>query len=141
MIDRQWNKSGVRIVKNAEIDEVMTEVAEGIERAPAITFERFGAEKLWVGKAVIQPGAKTGVHHHGELESVIIVVSGRARMRWGDRLEYSAEAGPGDIIYVPPFVPHQEINALKGEPLVSVLIRSDKDPVMVSLDVPESVEV
>jgi len=28
-----------------------------------------------------------------------------------------AEAGPGDFIYVPPFVPHQEINANPKEPL------------------------
>ncbi len=32
-------------------------------------------------------------------------------MRWGEQLEYVAEAGPGDFIYVPPYVPHQEINA------------------------------
>ena len=59
----------------------------------------------------IHPNAKTGAHHHGELESVIYVVKGRARMRWGDHLEFTAEAGPGDFIYVPPYVPHQEINA------------------------------
>jgi uncharacterized RmlC-like cupin family protein len=34
-------------------------------------------------------------------------------MRWGERLEYTAEAGPGDFIYIPPCVPHQEINALR----------------------------
>ena len=70
-----------------------------------------GAEKLWAGMVDIQPDAKTGPHHHGPLESVIYVVSGQARMRWGERLEFMAEAGPGDFIYVPPFVPHQEINA------------------------------
>jgi oxalate decarboxylase/phosphoglucose isomerase-like protein (cupin superfamily) len=32
-------------------------------------------------------------------------------MRWGERLEFVAEAGPGDFIFVPPYVPHQEINA------------------------------
>jgi uncharacterized RmlC-like cupin family protein len=42
---------------------------------------------------------------------VIYVIGGRARMRWGEHLEFVAEAGPGDFIYVPPFVPHQEINA------------------------------
>jgi uncharacterized RmlC-like cupin family protein len=26
-------------------------------------------------------------------------------MRWGEKLEYTAEAGPGDFIYVPPYVP------------------------------------
>jgi uncharacterized RmlC-like cupin family protein len=64
---------------------------------------------------------------------VIYVVSGRARMRWGERLEFTAEAGPGDFIYVPPYVPHQEINASDTEPLSCVLCRSGQEPVVVNL--------
>ena len=56
-------------------------------------------------------------------------------MRWGERLEYMAEAGPGDFIYVPPYVPHQEINANPNEPLACVLVRSGQDPVVVNLDI------
>src|SRR5438477_200574 len=85
---------------------------------------------------VIDPKAKTGAHHHGPVESVIYVVSGRARMRWGDKLEFVAEAGPGDFIYVPPYVPHQEINASDTEPLSCVLCRSGQQPVVVNLDIP-----
>jgi len=69
------------------------------------------------------------------LESVIYVVRGRARMRWGDHLEYVAEAGPGDFIYVPPFVPHQEINASQDDELVCVLVRSGQEPIVVNLDI------
>jgi uncharacterized RmlC-like cupin family protein len=83
----------------------------------------------------IHPNAKTGAHHHGPLESVIYVVKGRARMRWGERLEFTAEAGPGDFIYVPPFVPHQEINASATEVLECVLCRSDGEAVAVNLDI------
>jgi uncharacterized RmlC-like cupin family protein len=57
-------------------------------------------------------------------------------MRWGERLEYFAEAGPGDFIFVPPFVPHQEINANSTEPLVCVVVRSDQEPIVVNLDIP-----
>ena len=56
-------------------------------------------------------------------------------MRWGEHLEFTAEAGPGDFIFVPPFVPHQEINANAGEPLECVLVRSGSDPVVVNLDI------
>jgi len=66
---------------------------------------------------------------------VIYVVSGRARMRWGDRLEFVAEAGPGDFIFIPPYVPHQEINASVSEPLSCVLVRSGQEPVVVNLDI------
>jgi uncharacterized RmlC-like cupin family protein len=82
-----------------------------MSRAAAINFARVGAQKLWAGTVTISPNAKTGAHHHGHLESVIYVLKGKARMRWGERLEFVAEAGPGDFIFVPPYVPHQEINA------------------------------
>ena len=108
----------------------------GMTRAAAINRANAGAEKLWAGTVEIHPNAKTGAHHHGALESVIYVVRGRARMRWGDQLEYVAEAGPGDFIYVPPYVPHQEINANADEPLECVLVRSDQEPVVVNLDIP-----
>lgn len=107
-----------------------------MNRAAAIDAARAGAEKLWAGTVVIHPDAKTGPHHHGSLESVIYVISGTARMRWGERLEYMAEAGPGDFIYVPPYVPHQEINASPDEPLSCVVVRSGQEPVVVNLDLP-----
>ena len=56
-------------------------------------------------------------------------------MRWGERLEFTAEAGPGDFIFVPPYVPHQEINASRDETLECVLVRSGQDPVVVNLDI------
>jgi len=105
-----------------------------MSRAAAITRARVGAERLWAGTVTIEPNARTGAHHHGDLESVIYVVKGKARMRWGERLEFLAEAGPGDFIYVPPRVPHQEINAA-DEPLECVLMRSGQDPVVVNLDI------
>ena len=109
-MDSKWKLHGVRVVHSNELD-VNTAQTPGMNRAAAITHARAGAEKLWAGTVVIHPKAKTGAHHHGPVESVIYVVSGRARMRWGDKLEFVAEAGPGDFIYVPPYVPHQEINA------------------------------
>jgi uncharacterized RmlC-like cupin family protein len=106
-----------------------------MNRAAAINFARVGAQKLWAGTVHIHPDAKTGAHHHGELESVIYVLRGRARMRWGDALEYTAEAGPGDFIFIPPYVPHQEINASPDEVLECVLVRSDSEAVVVNLDI------
>jgi uncharacterized RmlC-like cupin family protein len=68
------------------------------------------------------------------------VVRGKARMRWGERLEFVAEAGPGDFIYVPPYVPHQEINADRDAPLECVVIRSDNESVVVNIPDVEPVE-
>ena len=128
-----WRSDGIRVVKAGTLD-TNTAQTPGMNRAAAITRARVGAEKLWAGTVTIEPNARTGAHHHGDLESVIYVVKGKARMRWGERLEFLAEAGPGDFIYVPPRVPHQEINAA-DEPLECVLMRSGQDPVVVNLDI------
>ncbi len=128
-----WREHGVRIVHSDELD-TNTPQTPGMNRAAAITHATAGASKLWAGTVTIHPNAKTGAHHHGPLESVIYVISGRARMRWGERLEFTAEAGPGDFIYIAPYAPHQEINASPDEPLACVLIRSDQQPVVVNLD-------
>lgn len=132
--ETDWRLHGVRVVRGDELDG-NTPQTPGMERAAAINHARAGAKKLWAGTVTIKPDAKTGAHHHGALESVIYVVSGRARMRWGEQLEYVAEAGPGDFIYVPPFVPHQEINASTDAPLACVLVRSDQEPIVVNLEI------
>ncbi len=138
-----WRTRGVRVIKGDRLDP-NTAQTPGMFRQAAINHARVGAQKLWVGTVSIQPDAKTGVHHHGALESVIYVVRGRARMRWGERLEFVAEAEAGDFIFVPPYVPHQEINASADQPLECVLVRSDNEAVVVALDIapaesPESV--
>jgi uncharacterized RmlC-like cupin family protein len=129
-----WKQYGVKIVHARDLD-TNTAQTPGMTRAAAITHARTGATKLWAGTVVVQPHAKTGPHHHGELETVIYVVRGRARLRWGDRLEFWDEADPGDFIYVPPYVPHQEINARADIPCEAVIVRSGQDPVVVNLDI------
>src|SRR3954469_5811955 len=129
-----WREHGVKVIPGNSLDP-NTAQTPGMSRAAAITRARAGAEKIWAGTVTIHANAKTGAHHHGDLESIIYVVRGRARMRWGDHLEFTAEAGPGDFIYVPPFVPHQEINASPTEVLECVLCRSDGQAVAVNLDI------
>ncbi|HUO27961.1 MAG TPA: cupin domain-containing protein [Bryobacteraceae bacterium] len=129
-----WKTHGVRVIPRDSLDS-NTAQTPGMQRAAAINYARVGSQKIWAGTVHIHANAKTGPHHHGALESVIYVVRGRARMRWGDRLEYVAEAGPGDFIYVPPYVPHQEINASSDETLECVLVRSDNEAVVVNLTI------
>jgi uncharacterized RmlC-like cupin family protein len=135
----RWRSDGVRIIRADELDDNTAQTL-GMRRRAAVTAERTGASKLWAGTVTIDAQARTGAHHHGDLESVIYVVSGIARLRWGDRLEFVSEAGPGDFIYVPPFVPHQEINASPDLQLHCVLTRSGQQGLVVNLDI-EPVEV
>jgi uncharacterized RmlC-like cupin family protein len=130
-----WRDHGVKVIPRQLARPEHAADAGHVARR-GVNRARAGAEKIWAGTVTIQANAKTGAHHHGDLESIIYVVKGRARMRWGDRLEFVAEAGPGDFIFVPPFVPHQEINASTDEPLECVLVRSGQEPVVVNLDIP-----
>ncbi|HVO93977.1 MAG TPA: cupin domain-containing protein [Terriglobales bacterium] len=134
---QRWRDDGIKVIPSEKLD-FNTPQTPGMMRAAAITQARAGASKLWAGTVAIQANAKTGAHHHGELESVVYVVSGKARMRWGEQLEYFAEEGPGDFIFVPPYVPHQEVNASPDQPLVCVLVRSGQEPVVVNLDITAS---
>jgi uncharacterized RmlC-like cupin family protein len=129
-----WKTHGVKVIPGDRLDP-NTAQTPGMDRAVAINFARVGAQKIWAGTVKIHPNAKTGAHHHGHLESVIYVLKGQARMRWGEALEYVAEAGPGDFIFVPPYVPHQEINASTDETLECVLMRSDNEAIVVNLDI------
>ncbi len=132
-----WKTHGIRVVRAGELDG-NTPQTPGMTRAAAITQARAGAEKLWAGTVVVAPSARTGAHHHGELETVLYIVKGRARFRWGEHLEFSEEAGPGDFIFVPPWVPHQEMNAGDDEPVEAVVVRSGQEPVVVNLDIAEA---
>jgi uncharacterized RmlC-like cupin family protein len=138
-MNHDWERHGVRVVRAGELDS-NTPQTPGMNRAAAITHASAGASKLWAGTVVVHPNAKTGAHHHGDVETVLYIIRGRARMRWGDKLEFVEEAGPGDFIYVPPFVPHQEINAKRDEPVEAVVVRSGQEPVVVNLDIPSPEE-
>ena len=137
--ESHWKHNGVRVIKGDQLDS-NTAQTPGMFRQAAITHARVGAQKIWAGTVEIAPDAKTGVHHHGALESVIFVIRGKARMRWGDKLEFVAEANPGDFIFVPPYVPHQEINADPMQTLECVLVRSDNEAVVVNITDVDPVE-
>ena len=128
----RWKHDGIRVIRGDQLD-ANTAQTPGMLRQAAINHARVGAQKIWAGTVAIEPNAKTGVHHHGALESVIFVIRGKARMRWGEKLEFVAEAGPGDFIFVPPYVPHQEINADPDNVLECVLVRSDNEAVVVNI--------
>jgi uncharacterized RmlC-like cupin family protein len=87
---------------------------------------------LWGGLFEVEPGARTGIHHHGEQQTIGYVLSG-VEIRWGARGEYRARAKAGDFIHVPAFVPHMEINPSDSDPFRWVVVRSTSTPIVVNL--------
>ena len=84
---KKWLEDGVKVISEDDLDD-NTPQTKGMKRYAAVAKKNVGAEKIWAGKVDIEPDAKTGAHHHGELESVIYVLSGKAKMRWGEKLEF-----------------------------------------------------
>lgn len=127
----------VRVVSPYQLSP-QTGQTPGMERLTAID-EDIGSKNLWVGVVTLEPGARSGAHHHGDCESVICVLSGRIRFRLGENLAETAEAGPGDFIFVPPNVVHMEINLSDSEGIDTIVIRDSQENVVINVDMPESV--
>src|SRR6202021_4130392 len=100
----RWRSDGVRIIHPSEFDSNVAQTP-GLHRLAAVTTQNTGATKLWAGTFTVDAKAKTGPHHHGDLETVIYVLNGVARLRWGERLEFEAEPHPGVFFASPPSVP------------------------------------
>ena len=83
-----WKEHGIRIVRHGELD-ANTPQTPGMTRAEAISQAKAGAQKLWAGTVIVHPNAKTGPHHHGDLETVIYVVRGRARIEPDDEYVFA----------------------------------------------------
>ncbi|MBN9523438.1 cupin domain-containing protein [bacterium] len=115
--------AGARVIRPLELASHHSTTA-GIARLPGITHELVGADRLWMGVTVLEPGAVIEPHHHGNHEAGVYVVAGRFRVRWGERLETEAELEAGDLVYLPPLLPHEETNPSPDEPAVVVVVWS-----------------
>lgn len=106
----------------------------GMRRSEAISGDRTGAAKIWMGESHVLPGARSGDHHHGASETGIYVLSGHPVFVFSeDGRERRIETSPGDYVFVPPFVPHREENPSPEETAVVILARSTQEAVVVNL--------
>jgi uncharacterized RmlC-like cupin family protein len=137
--EQDWRTHGIRVV-HADQRSCDTPETLGMNREVAVSGSRTQSSALWAGTNRIKRGAATGPHHHGPLESIIYIVRGYALMRWGNRLEWITKAGPGDFLLVPPYLPHQELNASTTEELHCVLVRSGTEEIVVNLNLEPVIE-
>ena len=122
----------VRIV-TPDMRSTDTPQTPGLLREVAFDGRNPDAHRLSGFLSTVDPGAATGAHHHGDQETILYVLSGTARFRWGPRLENVAEAGVGSFVFIPAHIIHQEINASGDEETAWVVVRSDPNPIVVNL--------
>jgi len=106
-------------------------------REAAIAQNAVGDQKIWLGYVELGPGLVSAVHHHGEAESGIYIISGDARFYTGDGLGESFEAHAGDFIWVPPHLVHVEQNTSQDAPVRMVVARSTQAALTFNLPTPE----
>ncbi|MGX8260011.1 cupin domain-containing protein [Streptomyces cellulosae] len=123
----------VQVVRHEELDDD-TPQTPGLQRFEAVSAKRLGSRELWMGLSVLPAGAKTGVHHHGESETALYVLSGVGRWWVGDRLDQAREAHSGDFVFIPPGAVHWEENGSDTEPVRMIVARSTQDAIVVNLD-------
>ena len=122
----------IRVVRPGQFDS-STAQTPGSRRFAAIHPAAGIESPMWGGVFVVQPGARTGIHHHGEQDTIAYVLSGSSYVRWGDRGEFDATLRAGDFLYVPAWLPHQEINPSKNIPFQWIVVRSTSEPIVVNL--------
>lgn len=115
-------------------------VVEGAEQTTGMCRETgvspitTGSVNLWSGHVTTPGGTRSGAHHHGDVESAIFVIDGRARFRWGPGLSEERIVGPGDFVYVPAGAVHAEENLSDTDPVVFIVSRNSGTMLTVNLD-------
>jgi uncharacterized RmlC-like cupin family protein len=125
-------QSTISVVHPAELSGE-TQQTSGSLRMSAVAATHGIASSLWAGIFVVEPSARTGIHHHGEQDTVVYVLEGEARVRWGNSGEHSATVGAGDFLHVPRWLPHQELNSSKDHPFRWVVVQSTPETIFVIL--------
>jgi uncharacterized RmlC-like cupin family protein len=91
LIGDTMSASAIRIVSPAEFDPGTAQTS-GSERRAAIAPALGIASAIWGGLFEVEPGSRTGIHHHGEQETIAYVLSGVCEIRWGISGESVARA-------------------------------------------------
>jgi uncharacterized RmlC-like cupin family protein len=117
-------------------DRVEDTASGAMLREAAIAGRTTGAQHLWVGYVELPPGMQSAVHHHGDSESAIYVISGQARFLCGDDLSQEEDADPGDFVWVGPNEVHVELNRSGLDPVRMVVARSTQEAIVVNIEAP-----
>ena len=126
--------AGLRVIHAA--DRCPDLASGAMLREAAIAESTVGAQKIWLGHVELGPGLISAVHHHGEAESGIYIISGDARFYCGDNLDEAHEAHAGDFVWVPPHKVHVEMNTSQTAPVRMVVARSTQASLTFNLPTP-----
>lgn len=126
------------VVTRAGLEGGNTADSGGAVRVSGVSIQHTPATRLWFGKVSNDPGYRSVTHHHGEAETGGYVLSGKARIYFGEKFEDYVDMATGDWVFVPPFMPHIECNLSRSEPLTWLTTRTPENIVVNLPDVADS---
>jgi uncharacterized RmlC-like cupin family protein len=121
-----------RVIKPLQLENNTPQTC-GMRRLAAISRDLVGSESIWAGVMLAEPDTASSVHHHGPQETAVFVLSGHSTVRWGRKLEHEADLEAGDFLFIPAFMPHQEINPSMDKPTQWIVVRSGSEAIVVDL--------
>ena len=125
------------VVTRGGLEDANTANSGGAVRVSGVSIQHTPARRLWFGKVHNDPGYRSVTHHHGEAETGGYVLSGKARIYFGEKFEDYVDMETGDWVFVPPFLPHIECNLSRNEPLTWLTTRTPENIVVNLADVPD----
>lgn len=96
------------------------------------------ATKIWFGRVSNEPGYRSYPHHHGDAETGGYVLKGHGRIYFGAGYRQFIDMTEGDFVFVPPNMPHVEVNMSTDEELVWLTCRTPDNIVVNLADVADS---
>jgi uncharacterized RmlC-like cupin family protein len=132
LADQTTSRNAIHVIRPDQLN-AGTLQTPGSQRLSAISAAQGIASALWAGTFLVEPSGKTGIHHHGQQDTVVFVLEGEAIVRWGDRGEHRAMVRAGDFLHVPSWLPHQELNPSSTTAFRWVVVRSTPEPIVVNL--------
>jgi len=123
------------VVTRGGLEDANTANSGGAVRVSGVSIQHTPARRLWFGKVHNDPGYRSVTHHHGEAETGGYVLSGKARIYFGEKFEDYVDLETGDWVFVPPFMPHIECNLSRSEPLTWLTTRTPENIVVNLADV------
>jgi uncharacterized RmlC-like cupin family protein len=126
------------IVTRAGEESSETASSGGAVRVSGVSIQHTPATKLWYGKVFNDPGYRSVSHHHGEAETGGYVLSGRARIYYGEAFGDYVDLETGDWVFVPPYLPHVECNMSTTDELIWLTTRTPENLVVNLADVDDA---
>jgi uncharacterized RmlC-like cupin family protein len=131
--------TAVPVVTRAGEEYRETAQSGGAMRVSGVSPQHTPATRIWYGKVSNEPGYRSLPHHHGEAETGGYVLKGKGRIYFGENYQQFLDMTEGDFVFVPPFMPHVEVNMSTTEELIWLTCRTPDNIVVNLPDIDDSI--